>query len=75
DVREERLLARGFAAEQEETSPVALDAEPVAAPPLPLLYDLESLHARTGGAPRMLRRLLDALLTRNRKDLEARVIL
>ncbi|HBO7426988.1 MULTISPECIES: transporter substrate-binding domain-containing protein [Pseudomonas aeruginosa group] len=75
DVLEERLLALGFAEEQEETSPVSLDAEPVAAPPLPLLYDLESLHALTGGEPSMLRRLLDELLTSNRKDLEALEIL
>lgn len=42
---------------------------------MPLLYDLESLHALTGGEPSMLRRLLDELLTSNRKDLEALEIL
>lgn len=67
DVLEERLLALGFAADE---LPVTIDAEPVAIPTAPRLYDLDSLHALTGGEPTMLRRLLDELLTSNRKDLE-----
>ncbi|MGU0760859.1 transporter substrate-binding domain-containing protein [Pseudomonas aeruginosa] len=67
DVLEERLLALGFA---DDDLPVTIDAEPVAIPSDPRLYDLDSLHALTGGEPTMLRRLLDELLTSNRKDLE-----
>lgn len=67
DVLEERLLALGFAADEPARHHRCRTRRHSDGP---RLYDLDSLHALTGGEPTMLRRLLDELLTSNRKDLE-----